>query len=418
MKSNYDMAWYFEKGLEKSAELLDDSNFCRDTFPIINSLEKELPNSIFKEAELGYSYPGGKKSLRSLIAEHESYLEETPIHTENIIVHGGGCTGAIDNIFRTISKKCSKKRKLNVIIPVPVYPEIIKSVRYNGFNPIYLKTKRENGFQPTINEVNEVRDKDTNAIFITTPGNPAGVYINQQELIKIINLAIKEDYYFIIDSIFEETTLNFINQNIFQGLTNKSKIIKIKGWSKDRPQLNDLRLSWTVSKNQEINDDLIEVETISKYSASKLSQLIAMIDIKYRLLQDKIKSNEKVCSEKEKLIKSYIANLHDIYSKINSGMKKAIKLMLENDCIVDVVTPDVGNLIFVRARDNPKIKNSHELFLYLLDNANIAVTPGSLFFAPEKELWFRLSMTKKPDIFVDNVRKILYTLSTSREEIK
>src|SRR3989338_4704072 len=137
---SYDIAWYFEEGAKKSAVLLDDANFCKDTFPLFDPLKKEINQALSENEKLGYTYPGGNKELIALIVEHESYKEKIQFQPENVVVHGGGCTGAIDNIFRVLSKLYIKGNKHNIIIPVPTYLEISRSASYNRLNVDYVKT--------------------------------------------------------------------------------------------------------------------------------------------------------------------------------------------------------------------------------------------------------------------------------------
>lgn len=163
---------------------------------------------------------------------------------------------------------------------------------------------------------------------------------------------------------------------------------------------------------------MIGAETVSKYSVSKMAQTIAMIDVEYRILQDKLKNNEDISEKDKTALKLYESELNQTYSKIAYGIKEAVGLLQKNDCVEDVIVPEAGNLLFVKIHKSRTIRNSHSLFLYLLEHANVAVAPGNLFFTPEEELWFRISMTRDPEIFLENVQKILYTLSALKERIK
>src|SRR3989338_802034 len=412
---SYDIAWYFEEGAKKSAVLLDDANFCKDTFPLFDPLKKEINQALSENEKLGYTYPGGNKELIALISEHESYKENITLTPENIVVHSGGCTGAIDNIFRTLFRLSTK---VDILFPIPTYPEIVRSALYNQLNVVPVKTKREYGFQPTFEEIKAALTPAILAIFILSPGNPTSLYINQEDLAKIKKLCKEKGIYLIVDSIFEEATLQFQRQNIFKEVNPGDKIIKIKGFSKDRPQLNDLRLSWTVSTDKEMNKKLIEVERVSKYSASKLAQRIALVDLKYRILQDKKEASLILSLEEEKSLNEYHSHVVNFQTTITQALVQTKNLISKNSSVKDFILPDAGNLIFIQANENQKIKNSHELFFYILDKANIAISPGHLFLTEKNELWFRITMAKNPHLFLESVQNILNSLNQLQKETK
>lgn len=404
----HDMSWYFDRGIEKGALLLDGANLNKNAFPLFSAYSQELRLIALGEGEeLGYSYPGGKNRLRTLIAEHESVLEHHQFQKEDVIVNAGGCSGTFDNIFRIIKSESGSSGRDEIIIPIPFYPEIAKSALFNGLKPVYVTTMRETAFQPNPQEVVEKVSGRTAAIFLTTPGNPACTYLPHDAVKGISDIARDLGSYLVFDSIFEESPGAGVSQNIFHAAGDYDKIIKIKGWSKDRPQLNDLRLGWSVCKNHAINEKLLLAAEVSDFSNSTIAERIAIVDMTLRTKMDRLSSGKAGTDE---TLATYISETLTYKGKILNGMNRAIGALKASPAIADVIMPDAGNVIFAMLNDTPKLGTTHDLFFYLLNRGNILVSPGCIFNAPKNQLWYRTTMSIEPDEFLENTNKVLKLL--------
>jgi aspartate/methionine/tyrosine aminotransferase len=281
---NYSMAWYFDYAIERGAYLLDGSNLDNRVFPLYSVLRDELINiANGKCMELGYSYPGGKNELKELIALNESIIESTSIDKNEIVVHSGGATGALNNVFSCIKEKDLRR---DIIVPTPVYPGILDIIKHNKLNPILIETKADNNFCITFEEVKDRINSNTLGIILTNPGNPACCYINSVELSAIIKHSINKDIYFIADSVFEEAPMADSHFKYFQLFELYDKFIKVKGLSKSVPLLNDIRLGWTICKNATLNHKLLEQCEMSTFSNSVLIERLTIVLLKAQLGRD------------------------------------------------------------------------------------------------------------------------------------
>ena len=396
-----DTKWYFDVALERNAIMLDEANLKSSTFPLFSLISQELVDiSLGKGLSLGYSYPGGKKSLRKLIAENESYLEGVDINSEEVIVNSGGCSGTFDNIFRILSSDIAKTGRNQIVLSAPLYPEVLTSIKFNGLEPILVPTKFENGFQPTSEEISDAVTKNTAAIFVVSPGNPSCKYIPQSELIKIAKLSEKMGAYMIHDAVFDESPSAQRGTGIMH--YPYDKIIKIKGLSKDRPQLNDLRIGWCISRDGNLNPRLMNAAEVSAFSNSTISERLVLVDMKYRIM---LKENRL-----EEGVSLYAQELTKYQKTIEEGMNSSMQLMNAHPLIDRITIPEAGNIIFARVSESVGLKNSDQLFDYLLDKKNIMVSPGHLFLPPPEEIWFRVTMNRDPKEFSGYIKTMLEAL--------
>lgn len=404
------MDWYFNRGIEREATLLDEANFSRNAFPMFTTTRLRLIDMVRGgDVEMGYSCPGGTNEIRNWIADYESQLEGAEVKPENVVVNNGGCTGTINNLLRIISRESSKKR---ILIPKPAYPGIITSAEYNGLQPFFVDTFFEHGFRPSAAEISRHLG-DVGAIFLTTPGNPSCTYLHESELRKIIEMAENNGIYVIVDAIFEETSFNDRKQRSFALGKDYAKFIKIKGPSKDRPQLNDFRIGWALCNCQDLSNKLIEAAEVSSFSSSTLIEKAVIDDIRCRdaLLYMLRKRHDYVleCATLEEIV-AYQKDLGEFKRRIKRGVQKSLIVLQQSDSIDKIVVPEAGNMLFARVKKTRSVKDSHELSQYVLDKANIMITPGHVFMMPPKELWFRITMSKDPSFFVKKARELIKTL--------
>ena len=402
----YSMSWYFDRALERKALLLDGSNLNWFAYPLFDCIKDEI-NRIFNSPnpnmDWGYTYPGGLTKFRELIAKHESFVEKTAIDKENVIIGGNGVTGVINFICRFLSDEGKKTGKDELIYPVPSYSGLLMGFSSYDLKPIVVQTERENNFCISFETISKNYNEKTSAILITNPNNPACCYFDNDELKKIFEFAVQNDLYIILDAIFEESPSRkskFIQA--FNITKSYDKLIKIKGFSKDIPQLSDLRLGWSISKNKNFNEKMLEYGEAINYSNSSFLEELGKQVMQHRVWLDQEIENES--------IEKYKSNLEYYHKKIFEGLDKALELIDKSNVFNDYIVPDAGNIIFASIDKDVclqhGIHDSHELFVYILEKTNILVTPGHVFGLDIDKLWFRITVSKEPEVVLNGLKQI------------
>jgi len=96
----------------------------------------------------------------------------------------------------------------NVLLPYPVYPLYSAVLARMGVdcNPYYLH--EDNGWLPSLSELEALVDKRTRAIVIGTPNNPTGAIWPRSLLYELAELARKKDLLVIADEIYDKLILD------------------------------------------------------------------------------------------------------------------------------------------------------------------------------------------------------------------
>lgn len=414
-KEKLTMNEYFDIGLARHALLMDASNLDWFTFPLFNCIRNEIYRTLEdpdEDMDWGYSYPGGKTRLRELIASHESKLEGETISKDNVIVGGNGTTGALNFVAQIIAKENGFKDDIEVIYPVPAYAGLMKSLTFYGLKPRVILMDKANDYKMTLSDVKNAYTDKTVALLITNPANPACLFIEPNELEKIVNFCINKNIYIIYDAIFEEAPMyNDKRVQIFKLAKDYPKLIKIKGFSKDIPQLSDLRCGWTICKNPDFINSLLELGEATNYSNSTFLEALGIVEMQMRVNvdnKDNSKDTLKYIEEKEKYHKQIKSLFYDAYDY----------LLSEKDVVEHVVLPDAGNIMFITLNGDlchkKGVTTSHELFVYILEKENILVTPGNVFGLPLEDISFRITISRGHEQFMDGLKRIINLFKEER----
>ena len=402
------MSEYFDIGLDRLALLMDASNLDWWEFPLFKCIRKEIYRTLEdpnEDMDWGYSYPGGKNRLREMIAMHESFIEREEIKKDEVVVGGNGTTGTLNFVAQVISREYNFAQDIEFIYPVPAYAGLMKSMTFYGIKPKVVLMDKENGYKMTMKDVESAYTEKTVALLITNPANPACLFIDNDELEKIIKFCISKNIYIIYDAIFEESPL-YTNKGveIFKLANNYMKLIKIKGFSKDIPQLSDLRCGWTICKDPKFIDKLLELGEAVNYSNSTFLEALGIVEMDMRIKVDNGDTSPETLE--------YMREKKEYHDKIFNIFNTAYKYLLEQpDVVESVIYPDAGNIMYITFNSKVchkyNVYTSHEMFVHILENENILVTPGHVFGLPLEELGFRVTISRGLEQFMDGLKRIV-----------
>ena len=168
-----------------------------------------------------YTDVPGIPELRKAVADkfkRENGIEYEPIQ---ILICNGG-KQALYEVFRTI---CEERDQ--VLIPTPCYVSYAEQIKLTGATPIFFKTKEENNFRPTLEEVKANLTPRVKAFIINSPNNPTGSIVEKEHLKKIAKLLVERGVYMITDEVYEHLVYDGRNHISVASLGKKEKEMSI-----------------------------------------------------------------------------------------------------------------------------------------------------------------------------------------------
>ena len=161
--------------------------------------------------------PELKKAVSDKL-KRENGIEYEPIQ---ILICNGG-KQALYEVFRTI---CEERDQ--VLIPTPCYVSYAEQIKLTGATPIFFKTKEENNFRPTLEEVKANLTPRVKAFIINSPNNPTGSMFEKEQLKKIARLLVQRGVYMITDEVYEHLVYDGMNHVSVASLGEKEKEMSI-----------------------------------------------------------------------------------------------------------------------------------------------------------------------------------------------
>ncbi|MCC0740867.1 pyridoxal phosphate-dependent aminotransferase [Clostridioides sp. ZZV14-5902] len=324
-----------------------------------------------------YDLVPGLKILREEICK--KLMEENNCrYSIDEIVISSGAKNSITNTLLALTDDGDE-----VLLPKPYwvsYPEMVKLV--NAI-PVFIDTKKENGFKLTKEELEKSITSKTKILVINNPSNPTGSVYTRDELIEIVKVCIQNKIYILADEIYEKIcyTGNFTS---VASLSEEAKdiTITVNGFSKSAA-MTGLRLGYTAS-NKAITKAMSSIQGHLISHPSLTSQYIA-----YGALKD--------CStDIYDMVKTYKSRRDLITSKLDS---------IEN---VEYVNPDGAFYAFIelsKIAEKFKYKDSFsiEFCNQFLEEYNVAVVPG-IAFGMDK--YIRISYACNENTFLDGLDKL------------
>ena len=328
-----------------------------------------------------YTSVDGTVDLKKAVISKFKNENNLNYNTDEIIV-SAGCKQSIFNFLQVIIDDGDE-----VIIPQPYWVSYADMVKYSGGHPIMLGTDYSNNFTIDTERLESLINDRTKLFMINSPNNPCGKYYNSQTLRELSDVLMKHENIFISsDDIYEhihwhdEKFHNILNvcpdlKDRTMILNGVSKAYSMTGW----------RIGYAAG-NRDIIKKMKTLQSQSTSCASSISQAAACIAL------------SQPCNE--------MSYMKDEYKKRHDYVVSELNKIQGVEC-----KPTDGTFyVFPSFKEyiemNENISNDSELSLLILENAKVAVVPGSAFGI---EGHIRISIA----IDMDSLKEAMQRLRTS-----
>lgn len=136
--------------------------------------------------------------LRQAIAERVQKINGITVNPETEVVVTNGGQEALFLMVLTVIGKGD-----GLLVPEPNYNTYKDAVRFAGGHIVSMPTYSNEAFRVDPQRVKATITKDTKAILLVSPNNPAASVITKEDLLAIIQIAQDHDLYIISDDIYD-----------------------------------------------------------------------------------------------------------------------------------------------------------------------------------------------------------------------
>ncbi|MFQ6086938.1 MAG: pyridoxal phosphate-dependent aminotransferase, partial [Candidatus Bathyarchaeia archaeon] len=341
-----------------------------------------IKEAAVKALYAGYTHyvpAAGIPELRETIAEYISKTRNIEVDPEEVVV----TPGAKPIMFFSILALVNPGEE--VMYPNPGFPIYESVINFVGAKPVPIPLKEENDFRLDLKYIKENITNKTKMIIINSPENPTGGVLNREDLKAIADyIADRDDMFVLSDEVYSRTIYEGEHESIASLPEMKEKTILLDGFSKTYA-MTGWRLGYGVMR---------------KDLAQKVTQLM-------------INSNSCTCAFVQMAGIEALRGPQDEAEKMNAEFKKRR----------EVIVPGLNNIEGITCRKPrgafyvfPNITGTgmdcNKLSDYLLNNAGVAVLPGTAF-GQHGEGYLRLSFANS----IENIKKALDRVSEALENI-
>ena len=326
-----------------------------------------------------YTANSGTKALRDAIAARYNRRWGTELTADNIITG----TGGKQELFNVILSLVDEGDE--VIIPSPYWVSFPDQVQFAGGRPVFARSGGER-LRPTFRDVESMANDRTRGVIINSPCNPTGAVIAEGELRKIIEWCAARDCFLIFDETYEffvydgaehVSAARWMNEypDTVVCVNSMSKTFAMTGW----------RLGYAVA-HRELVAAANKIQSHSTSNPSSISQAAALA-----ALNGADEDAER---------------MHDAYRERRAYLVPALNA-IDGFCCSD---PDGAFYVFPEVRrffGRSGIHDSQSFATYLLDEARVAVVPGSAFGADD---YVRISYATSMERIREGIKRLTAAL--------
>ena len=351
---------------------------------------KEAAVNAIKSNITHYPPVAGFMEVRQAVASKLKRDNNLDFDYRQIII-SNGAKQSLANVFFVLINKGDE-----VIIPAPYWVTYPALVQMSEGVPVFVKGYMDNDFKITPEQLEKAITPKTKAIILNSPGNPTGSVYTKEELEELADVLLKHPQITIIsDEIYELILFegqHFSIANI-KGL--KERTVVVNGVSKGFA-MTGWRIGYAAAPVK-IAEAMNKWQSQYTSGPSSISQMAALQAFKIDPLNDStLKNMVDIFKDRRDHLINWLSEIPGIKTNIPKG---AFYLF-----------PDFKSYLG-KTHKNYKIKNTENLCLYLLEEANIATVPGNAFGAPG---YIRISYATNTELIkeaVGRMKKALEKLS-------
>lgn len=305
---------------------------------------KDAYINAINEDMTSYSHNKGLIETRRAVS-HYFYHKYNFQYSEEEIIITNGASEALDTSLRSIINIGDE-----ILIPGPIYAGYIPLIETLGGKPVYIDTTHSN-YKITPEAIEQHITAKTKAILLNYPTNPTGVTLTFNEVEALVTTLQQHELFIISDEIYAENTFNGTHTSFAQFDSIRDQLLLIGGLSKSH-SATGIRIGFLIGPEY-----LIEKLTFMHASNCICANVPAQVAC--------IAALNEGLEAPQYMNEAYIERKNYLVQKLES-------LGFELDA-----QPEGAFYIFPGIRKFTD--NDFEFCVQLLEEAHLAIVPGSSF---------------------------------------
>ncbi|HET7372766.1 MAG TPA: pyridoxal phosphate-dependent aminotransferase [Gemmatimonadaceae bacterium] len=326
-----------------------------------------------------YTQVEGILPLRETIAARARSIHSGPPIDASQVVVSTGTKQALFNACFSLFGPGDE-----VLIPTPGWTSYYQMVSLARATPIAVRGARERQLKVTVDDLRRASTPRTKGLVLNSPCNPTGAVYSRAELAALVELAIERGWWIVSDEIYRAICYDGEAPSLLSVAADLDRLVVVDGVAKSFA-MTGWRIGWSIS-TRPLARTLAALQSHTTSNATTLSQHAALAALENAGAAARA-TGEMVAELKE---------------------RRDAALGLLRTAGLEVLGPAGAFYLFIHAgQANSTNQEPGTTFASrLLEEANVAVVPGSAFGSPE---WIRVSYAAPVDQVLEGVRRIVAT---------
>jgi len=335
-----------------------------------------------------YTPVPGYRDLREAIAEKLQQENGLPYTWDQIVV-SAGAKHSLANALMSVVDPGDE-----VIVPAPYWVSYVEQVKLAEGKNVVVPTRLDNHFKLQPEQLQQAINEKTKALILCSPSNPTGSIYSREELRALADVIVKTNpnMYVISDEIYEYINFEGSHESIAQFDDIRQQVILVNGVSKGFAMTG-----WRIGY-------IAAPPDIAK-ACSKLQGQVTSgaCSIAQRAALKALKSD-----------KSFTLEMREAFRRrrdlVMEGLDqiKGVKKYTPHGAFY--LFPDISDF-FGKSNGKRTIESDSDLCFYLLEEAHVALVPGSAFGSPQN---IRLSYAASDE----ELKEALIRIKTHLDKLK
>jgi aspartate aminotransferase len=307
-----------------------------------------------------YTSVRGIAPLRRAIARDSAARRGGVSHDESEIVVSVGAKHSLFNLCFALLGPGDQ-----ALIPTPCWVSYPDQVKLAGAEPVLLETRAEDGYKLTPESLRRAITPQTRALFLCTPCNPTGAAYTEGELSALASVLREHSIWIVIDEIYAALVYHGFQQRSLLEVAPelRDRLIIVDGVSK-RFAMTGFRIGWLLAPRAVAAAcDTLQGQTTT--SPATVTQYAALAALEGPL--EPVEQMRLAFERRRDLTLSLLTPISGLSCRAPEG---AFYLFID-------VREQLGRTLHGRV-----LSDDIALAELLLDQARVAVVPGSAFEAP------------------------------------
>ena len=346
---------------------------------------KEAAIRALREGKTKYAPAGGIPELREALAEKFKTKNGIDYKPSEVVV-SAGAKNILFLLFLMLLDEGDE-----VLVPAPYWVSYTEQIKLFGGVPVEVPTKEENGFTLTLEDIKPFVTDRTKVLILNFPNNPTGAVINEKDLREIAEFCLERGILIISDECYEAFTYDGEKHISTASLSEEIKKITftVNAFSKTY-SMTGWRIGYVGCPNEEYAKVLTNLNSQSISNVTTFAQYGALEALKNPEADKFVEKMRLTFERRRDLMVSLLMEIPNV--KVNKP-KGAF-----------YVFPNFRNYVAC-------FENDVEFTKYLLEEAKVAIVPGSAF---GYEGFARLSYCNSDDEIIEGINRIKGALEKLR----